>query len=311
MNTETTKDIVVKNFKVNFNGTKPNNMKKYIQLTISIIAFASLFSCKEDAIYTPDERFVLQAYLYANESLVEVSVKNTVPLTVADSVGEPINDAVITLYKNNAAYALVSASDSGTYYYPADDLVIETGDVFSIEATVGDKTVTGTTIVPNSPEGVVMSLESIELPEIDLTSGMGMGAMRELMDAMRTVELEVFWDNPDGELHFVVVENAEEDQESIFPDAGGMFGRAGGRGAFRRISSPTRESSYQINFSEISYWGQYVVKVYRVNQEYADLYENLAQDSRDLNEPPTNIKNGLGIFSAFNSKSVYFEVKKK
>lgn len=292
------------------NEIKQNIMKKYMQLTISILAFATLFSCENDAIYTPDERFVLQAYLYASESLVKVSVKNAVPLTVADSVGEPINDAVITLYKNNIAYPLVSASDTGTYYYPADDLVIETGDVFSIEATVGDETATGTTTVPGPPEGVVMSLETIELPEIDLTGGMGMGVMRELMETMNTVELEVFWDNPDNELHFVVVENAEADQQSIFPDVEGRFGRAGSRGAFRRISRPTRENFYQINFSEITYWGKYVVKVYRVNQEYADLYENLEQDSRDLNEPPTNIKNGLGIFSAFHSQSVYFEVKK-
>ena len=41
--------------------------------------------------------------------------------------------------------------------------------------------------------------------------------------------------------------------------------------------------------------------MYRVNREYADLYNNRVQDSRDLNEPPSNISGGLGIFSAFNS----------
>ena len=30
------------------------------------------------------------------------------------------------------------------------------------------------------------------------------------------------------------------------------------------------------------------------------------QDSRDLNEPATNIENGLGVFSAFNCDSVFF-----
>jgi len=49
------------------------------------------------------------------------------------------------------------------------------------------------------------------------------------------------------------------------------------------------------------------VSVYRVNQEYADLYEGRRQDSRDLNEPSTNIENGLGVFSAFNSDSTFFE----
>lgn len=285
-------------------------MKRYIQLTIYIFAFATLLSCEDEAIYTLNERFVLQAYLYANESLVEVSVKNAVPLTVADSLGEPINDAVITLYKNNTAYSLISASDTGTYYYPADDIIIETGDEFSIEATVGEQTASGATTVPESPKSVVMSQDIIVLPEVKLDGGFDFAVMRALREAMRTIELEVFWDNPNEELHFVVIENAEDDQESIFPDTGGNFGKGGRIGSFRRITKPTRESSQQINFSEIAYWGQYVVKVYRVNQEYADLYENLEQDSRDLNEPPTNIKNGLGIFSAFNSQNVYFEVKK-
>jgi len=53
-----------------------------------------------------------------------------------------------------------------------------------------------------------------------------------------------------------------------------------------------------------------LVQVFRVNQEYVDLFENIDQDSRNLNEPPTNIANGLGIFTAFNSDSIFFEVKK-
>jgi len=46
--------------------------------------------------------------------------------------------------------------------------------------------------------------------------------------------------------------------------------------------------------------------LYRVNQEYVDLYKSRDQDSRNLNEPLTNIENGLGIFSAFANDSVYF-----
>jgi len=42
-------------------------------------------------------------------------------------------------------------------------------------------------------------------------------------------------------------------------------------------------------------------RVYKVNQEYADLFVFGTQDSRNLNEPLTNIKNGLGIFAGFSS----------
>jgi len=58
-------------------------------------------------------------------------------------------------------------------------------------------------------------------------------------------------------------------------------------------------------------YGTHKVTIYHVNEEYALLYETSTQDSRDLNEPYTNINNGLGIFSGFASQEVYFEVIKK
>ena len=51
------------------------------------------------------------------------------------------------------------------------------------------------------------------------------------------------------------------------------------------------------------------MKLYRVNEEYADLYEGLNQDSRDLNEPPSNVRGALGVFSAFSADSAFFEVR--
>ncbi len=52
-----------------------------------------------------------------------------------------------------------------------------------------------------------------------------------------------------------------------------------------------------------------MVRVYKVNQEYANLYRSREQDSRSLNEPLTNVQNGLGVFSAFASDSVGLYVK--
>jgi hypothetical protein len=39
-----------------------------------------------------------------------------------------------------------------------------------------------------------------------------------------------------------------------------------------------------------------------------NLYSSLNQDSRELNEPYSNVTNGLGIFTAFNSDTLYIEV---
>ncbi len=85
-------------------------------------------------------------------------------------------------------------------------------------------------------------------------------------------------------------------------------GRMGGMQR-RFVFPPTNRNEYRINAMQLTHLGKHIVKVYRVNQEYADLYGSRQQDSRELNEPLTNIHGGLGIFSAFNSASAIFTVE--
>lgn len=63
-----------------------------------------------------------------------------------------------------------------------------------------------------------------------------------------------------------------------------------------------------LNLSCVESFGTNSVKVYHNNQEYAQLYENFNQESRDLNEPASNIQHALGVFSAFNGQEIFFEV---
>jgi len=281
----------------------------------SIFIFASLFlfvSCEEESVYSTDEKFVLQAYLYANEPVWDVSLRKTVSLTVTDSVGEPINEASVTLFKNGVAYPLTLDGDSGYYHYPESDLLINEGDVWEIEATYNGRTATAKSQVPEKPEGVAISNEVIELPQLSFT-GTGrpdFASLQAYREALQEFEQTIVWNNPNNELFFVVIQSLSTDQEPIMNNNGG-FGGGRERFGFRRVSAPTQENFYEVNLNELPYWGGYVAKVYKVNQEYADLYENLTQDSRDLNEPPTNVENGLGIFSAFNAENVFFEVKKQ
>jgi len=287
-------------------------MNKSITPIFLITALFLFVSCEEESVYSTDEKFVLQAYLYANEPVWDVSLHKTVPLTVTDSVGEPINEASVTLFKNGVAYPLTLDGDSGYYHYPESDLLIKEGHVWTIEANYNGRTATAKSQVPEKPEGVSITHEVIELPQLSFT-GTGRpdrASLQAFREALQGFEQTIVWDNPDNELYFVVIESLSTEQEPIMDNNGG-FGGGRGRFGFRRVSAPTRDNFYEINLGELTYWGGYVAKVYKVNQEYADLYENLTQDSRDLNEPPTNVENALGIFSAFNAENVFFEVKKQ
>lgn len=265
-------------------------------LLIVLISVVILISCNEDTILLPDNTLiVVQAYLYAQEPVRNIRLTETLSIDSDTTAATPINSAEIYLQKGDSSFALVpSAGDSGYYHYPGTDLQVNPADEFELRIYYQSQEITAGTVVPEKPEGVSLSGETLEL--LDLM-GMGPGNF-ELVDS-NAVELS--WSNENGQLYYVVLDNVEENPIAI--DTGNRpFPR-------RFISQPMNRDFYRINQMAVSHYGLHRVKLYRINQEYADLYQSRQQDSRDLNEPLTNIENGLGVFSAFASDSVFFTVE--
>jgi len=77
------------------------------------------------------------------------------------------------------------------------------------------------------------------------------------------------------------------------------------------ISEPQISSFYAIfPRREFSHYGTHQIIVYRVSPEYAALYESSGNSTLSLEEPPTNIENGNGIFTGASSDTLYLEVVK-
>jgi hypothetical protein len=117
--------------------------------------------------------------------------------------------------------------------------------------------------------------------------------------------VNVQWSNSTNDFFFVIIKSTDPNRTVISTDTMRMFPS----GMF--ISSPTTENHYRLNEMQLEYTGTYCAYVYHVNKEYADLYKSREQDSRNMTEPLTNIKNGLGVFSAFAIDTVSFTVVKK
>lgn len=267
-----------------------------------MIGLVVLAACDNMGADETADLLVVEAFLYAGESVDSVRLTEAVPLDQEDSTAVPVNDAEMYLVKEGASYALTASGVDGYYHYAGDDLTIEVGDRFRLEVTYADQRLTAETTVPPPPEGVVLSSNQLEVP--DLSGGFGGGFPGGGGNPFGG-GIAVTWNNATGDPYYVVVEStADGEPESILPDNG--FGRLF-RG-FRLINQPTRTNYQDINTAQLEVLGPHRVLVYRINDEYAALYENRQQDSRDLNEPPCNIEGGLGIFTAFSSVSAAFEV---
>ena len=271
---------------------------------ISIILTLVLLGCTSDSILEPEvDLVVIRGYLYADEPVTDIQITSTLPLGSDETSAPPITDAPVYLIKNEVRYDLIpSPGDSGCYHYPGEDLMVNTNDIFKIYVEYFGTTAYGQTQVPTPPNSVDISGNTLYVPEFETREDMCYFEF----DSSRHV-LTITWEEDPSSLFFVVIENKESDPDSIetFFPMGGM-GAKMGRGRF--ISEPSSRNDYAINYMTMSFYGEHLVTIYRVNQEYSDLYISRQQDSRDLNEPLTNIENGLGVFSAFNSVSFSFQV---
>lgn len=272
------------------------------RMIVAVSLALALGACDSGLGFVPldPDTFVIQAFLFTGEPVAAVSVTGVLPIDAESTeVPEPISDARITLIKDGVRYDLVpTPGEAGKYDYPGDDLAVAVGDFFQLEARHGNRTATAETVVPSPPTGLTLSVDSLIVPEF----GGGFGS-RGGGGGGLAAGVTARWSNPSSELHFVVIDNVETDPE-ILPTTE-IFSRL----APRIVQRPTAADSSIVRLLVLTHFGNHRLKLYRINDEYADLYEGLNQDSRDLNEPPSNIHGALGVFSAFSADSTFFEVR--
>ena len=266
-------------------------LNKILIVAMIIVAWG----CSDNSITTPNnELVVVSGFLRAGEKTATIKLSNTLTLGYADTIPVAINDAEVFLIKDGMSYRLnPSSTMNGDYSYRGNDFSIESGDLFSLLINYRERKITGSTLVPDKPHHLTISRTTFILTN----SGYGMGSVQD------TSSIFLKWNNPDSSLYYVVLENLE-----INPTAINTSNTQKGINR-TMIFPPMVTNQFLIGRRNLMYLGNHRAIVYKVNQEYADLYESRTQDSRNLNEPISNIINGLGVFSAFASDTTLFYVK--
>jgi len=254
--------------------------------------------CRENPLIPEEPQLVLQAYLYADRPVTDVGVMLSNLLSSSDLSNTPISDASVVLWKDGARYQLTASTQTqGNHYYAGTNLSVRSGDRFRIEVSRNGITAFAETDVPQKPVNVSTSHRTLTFVRSTFTTPFGM--TMEIVNTSDT--MMVLWNNPEKHPYYVVVESADPNSQPLRSDT--VMSRR-----FRFVTEPTINDYFRILPVNIAYTGIHKVTLYRVNQEYVDLYKSRQQDSRSLNEPLTNIRNGLGIFTAFSSDSLFVTV---
>ncbi len=271
--------------------------------TIVLLVWA-LTGCEE--LDRPNvNQFVVEAFITADETVHNIKVKQTASLNDTEVLDVPITDANVRLITNGEEVLLSYDAVSEKYLDLSGEFDVQIASDYQIEIEVDGVTATASTVVPEKPIDVGLSGQTLTIPPLIF----GFQLREQIAALFEEERLTLSWEAVPGRAYFVVIENRVETLQPILP-SGIPEQSVELLSSFRFISEPSEFNSFEIIGVALATYGPHVAKVYSVNQEYVDLFNTETQDSRDLNEPPSNILNGLGIFTAFAVDSVAFEVVK-
>lgn len=271
-------------------------LNKYILATLFFSIFF-LTACEEDSILNnTSNSAIVEGFIYANNTIDSLRITKAINYSSSAEEQEVLDDLSVFIDDGTTTIPLTSI---GGGYYQNSTFICQEGQNYELQFEYDGVDVRAETYVPNF-KSVALSIDEISLYQITDITGMNLNADID--------PIELSWDNSEGDYYYVVIENMEEEPEEIVtlvPPDGREIRR------FRFISEPDITSFYVVDARrELEQFGTHRAIVFRVNPEYASLYETTETSSQTITEPPSNITNGLGIFTGISSDTLFFEVNK-
>ena len=274
-------------------------MSKTKTITLSILGLMSGVFSSCDTTPSLEElepRPVVEAYLSAGDS-IQILVTEEIPFgSQTDTLADPIIGLLINLESENNTIFL---ADRGYGIYSSPETIKE-GKKYTLQFVYNGKTILAQTTIPSKPQNFGLSVS--ELTITPFSFGGGFPPTRPVFpDPVRLT-----WNNDDQSYYLSAFKNIEDTPESIF-DGQLIFG---GRNRPPSFNRPTQLAGAEIETPRIQYYGVHDIILMHVQPEYAALYETNGNSSLNLAAPPTNIENGLGIFTGYAADTLKLLVKK-
>lgn len=265
-------------------------IKTYIRYTFFALIAGCLMmasACKKNATDTNAvNKPVVEAYLVAGQPL-SVKVYQQKDLTDTATYGPGITGLTINV-SNGTQTVKLTEGTNGTYTY-SNASFVTAGKTYSMQFTYNNVVVSASTVMPGKPVGFKLTDSVFHEPNtLD----------QAYNDKVRAT---ITWTNPDSLQHMLLFKNTDSNPFEII--------------AVRNNRNPSfeinteRASTYSITQTTFKYYGAYKVILLRVNDEYINiLTSNTRGSSQNLVNTPTNVVNGLGIFTAMQADTLNLRV---
>jgi len=269
-------------------------MKLFVLLYLLVSSFL-LVSCTQESIQqTETKTTIVEGYLSAGSHIDSLRVTQSYSYGQLEEEIITLDDLKVSISGDNTQIDLVPI---GSGYYQNTNHIIKAGTNYQLEIERDDEIISAETYVP---ENNAASISKSQVKMTKIEAGVFPSGGIVIPEPV-----EVSWTNDDGDYYYVLIKNIETDPEYVNDNIAQFEGQ------LQFVTEPQISNVYVIRAQrELRQFGTYQIIVFRVNPEYAALYESTGGSTLSLEEPPTNIVNGLGIFTGVSSDTLYLEVIK-
>jgi hypothetical protein len=258
-----------------------------------LLLLVILTNCEKTGSGSFQNEAVVEAYIVPSHKIT-VKISKKVPYdNEADTSVVDINHLSVRILINGTSYSLIPTG-SGTYSDTSGTIKPEAGNTIGLWLMYNNTIVSSSTIIPSKPVGIAQSATSISMEQIDPDNT----TFNRPPDPV-----EISFSNDEEDYYMAVVECMESIKTPIYKDSvpeNGIY-----------ATRPTSESSIDIQPMMLKFFGRNRIVLYHINKEYTTFLNTQVNTTQNYQDPPTNIENGLGIFTAMNTDTIFLQVNRK
>ncbi len=267
-------------------------MKTKLLIILSVVFILMFNSCGKELIdpLNSDEIAIVESYLYAGDSSIRVNVSRLLPFS-EDTLEVKEGITGLNILLNGLP---MSDMGSGEYQFLLGNNKVEAGTSFTMVFYYGSDSVSSSTQIPEKPVDFYLSDHVIYTDRITSSGGFGSGPMEDI---------DVTWTNDDDSYYYVTIEYLEST-----PDLINEVMEDTDVPTIQSIS-PIQSSGTRLGMRNLQFFGHYRIVLFKVNQDFADLYQQITANSNNITDPVTSIKNGYGVFTGMSTDTAFIEVR--
>jgi len=257
-----------------------------------ILMFFLMAGCQKSGYTDFEDLPVVESYLFPDSSImVKISQKIPYDTTLNLTLGD-IDHLSIYITYNDQEYLLESLGE-GIYIDQSGRIPVLEDSNYTLKFQYQGSSISSSTTIPSKPHDFIASAYTITFAQMDSANAM----------PPSSTSIDLSWTNSDESYYLVTIfcvdTNAVPTIKDSVPD--------------NPVSSsmPLRGSDYELRPMMFSYFGKNRVILSHINPEYSTFYQGWMNNTQNYQEPPTNINNGLGIFTGINTDTLYIQVIKE